>query len=62
MVKGDEFWKLYLDTQESCDNQCDKCVMYIKYKNRCLHESLKAWEEWNKKEKLKEGRAWNEQG
>ena len=59
MVKGDAFWKLYLDTQKSCDKQCDKCEMYLDYKKRCLHESLKSWEQWNKKQKTQ--RSWYEQ-
>ena len=51
MVKGEAFWNLYLETQKSCDKQCHKCEMYLDHKKRCLHESLQAWEKWNKKKK-----------
>lgn len=56
MVKGDAFWNLYLKTKDSCDKKCANCEMFLIHKNRCLHESEKAWKEWNIKQK--KNRSW----
>ena len=46
MVKGEEFWKIFVETQEKCDKQCSNCEMYLAHKKRCLHESMASWRKW----------------
>ena len=59
MVKGDEFWETFTKTMKECDKQCNKCAMYLKHKNKCIHASLKSWSEWNKR--TKQNAVWNKE-
>lgn len=52
-LKGEAFWNEFERTEKSCDNDCDKCPMYLK-KGKCIHDSIKSWKKWNANRKRRD--------
>ena len=50
MVTNEELWKLYEQTEDGCNKKCDTCPLFLKTKDRCIHEDMEKWQQWAKKQ------------